>query len=124
MDHGPKIGSSSVAQDVTAYIAAASRHGRATLAGDARAAETAYLEIAQRWKTLSSSTARWEPTFLALLADQNPWVRLWAASHALHLDEAQATAVLERLGGEPGVLGSDARMTLEVWQRSALAAPA
>jgi hypothetical protein len=119
MNHGPKGGASSTAQDVAAYVAAAQRHGRATMAGDTRAADAAYREIVQRWDKLSASAAAWGPSFLALLTNDHAWVRLWAASHALHLDEARALEVLESLARVPGVLGTDARMTLDVWSREA-----
>jgi len=124
MNHGPTGGTSSIAQDVAAYVAAAQRHGRATMAGDARAADAAYREIAQRWDKLSAHAAAWRPSFLALLGDDNAWVRLWAASHALHLDESRALEILKSLARVPGVLGTDARMTLEVWSQEALRARA
>ncbi len=65
----------------------------------------------------------WRQAFFLLLADERPWVRLWAASHAIHIDSPRAIPVLQGLSVEPGFLGLDAEMTLELWQKGQLGKP-
>jgi hypothetical protein len=109
-----------VDKDITGYVAAARKHGEATEVGDSVAANKAFRELDRCWEKIRMTDADWRPSFLLLLADANPWVRLWAASHAIHIDASCAVSVLEVLALEPGLLGFTAQMTLETWEKGAL----
>jgi Domain of unknown function (DUF2019) len=109
-----------IAKDIEGYAAAARRHGEATLAGDAEAANKAYRELDRCWKRIRLSEADWRSAFLDLLSNDSPWVRLWTASHAVHMDAARAVPVLEALAKEPGFLGIDAQMTLKTFREGTL----
>ena len=109
-----------VREDIARYAAAAQRHGEATVAGDAEAANEAYRNLYRCWQRIRSSSGEWPVSFLHLLEDEAPWVRLWAASHALHIDPIRSVAVLEALTVEPGFLGFNAQMTLETWTKGEL----
>lgn len=109
-----------VERDVTEYAAAARRHGAATEVGDAAAANEAFRELDSRWSQLRASRTQWQQAFLDLLADPSPWVRLWTASHALHVDSERAAPVLEVLTSEQGLCGFTAQVTLEAWKKAQL----
>ena len=109
-----------VDKDVAGYAAAARRHGAATEVGDSTGANEAFLELDRCWKRIRVSSDNWTSSFFELLSDENPWVRLWAASHAIQADAERASSVLEALTSEPGFLGFDAQMTLETWRKGEL----
>jgi hypothetical protein len=109
-----------LAKDIEGYAAAARRHGEASLAGDSDAANNAYRELDRCWNRIRLSAADWQSPFLALLHDDSAWVRLWSASHAVHIDAERAVPVLEALTSEPGFLGFDAQMTLKTFREGKL----
>lgn len=51
-------------------------------------------------------------TMLELLRHRSPYVRLWAAAHAMPFAEKEAKAVLRNLIRRGGSLGMDAEATL------------
>ena len=110
-------------EDIAKYADAARKHGQATTAGDSVATNRAYRELSIAWKKIAQSKSNWHPAFFNLLENENAWVRLWAASHAIHIDAGRSLPVLEALVAEPGFLGFDAQMTLEQWRKGKLGGP-
>lgn len=55
-----------------------------------------------------------------LLKSENENVRLWAATHTLQTNEAEAKRVLEELAAEPGLNAFSAEMTLSEWEKGNL----
>ena len=53
---------------------------------------------------------------LPLLSHSDPWVRLSAACHTLHVAEEQALEVLEGIPEGMGSLSMSARMVMEQWR--------
>jgi hypothetical protein len=104
-------------EDLAEYAKAAGRHGSATVAGDADSANRAFHDLQRCWNRIRLNAPEWQSRFQALLSNEDPWVRLWAASHTLPLDPDLAVPVLEALSHEAGFLGFDARMTLQTWQK-------
>lgn len=106
--------------EIAAYATAAREHGEATTAGDAPAANRAYDRLERSWKCIQSSVDDWRALFFNLLEHNEPWVRLWAASHVIHSDPHRSLAVLRKLSREPGLLGFGAQMTIETWEKGQL----
>ncbi len=55
-----------------------------------------------------------------LLRSENENVRLWAATHVLPTDEAEAKKVLQELATKPGLNAFSAEMTLREWGKGHL----
>lgn len=104
---------------VSEYRELAARHGRAKTSRVANAAAkklaTIYRELRERGERSS---------LVPLLGDADPWVRCWAAAHALEFSPDEGVAVLEALAaGAPGALRANATMTLREWRAGRLTFP-
>lgn len=109
-------------QLVSKYAAAAARHGRATHEGNSDLANRSYDELANIYRLLREQGER--ERLLALLADADPAVRGWAASHALEFAPQRAVAVLTELAsGPPSPERLDAQTTLKEWRKGTLKFP-
>ncbi|WP_127530921.1 hypothetical protein [Paenibacillus kobensis] len=94
------------------FIDAAIGHGKATDQGESRVANRHYSQLNTSAKLLLTEI----DIFEALLMHEHPYVRLWSSSYLIDVDETRGNAItiLEQLQLEPGLLGFDAAMVLEV----------
>lgn len=113
----------SVQEIVDVYVAAAAKHGRATEAGDYKAANEAHDVIAPGYRELRSRGVEAQRALLPLLEHPDPGVRGWAAAHGLEFAPNQAEPTLEDLADGGSIGGSSAKMTLEVWRKGDLKFP-
>ena len=51
-----------------------------------------------------------------LLDDENPWVRLAAATYLLEVDEPNAIRILKEIGTQHGFVSLDAKIILDQWR--------
>jgi hypothetical protein len=94
----------------------ASEHGAKTQEGDYRAANGAYDKLLKFSRQLIQNGDGRQ--LLCLFEDPNAWVQLWAASHALEIDEVCAVAKLEQLAAAHIPLTSmSAEYTLQSWRQ-------
>jgi hypothetical protein len=101
------------------YTAAASEHGRASLASDyktgnpaAKIISNVYAELKNRKRVTSL-----EP----LLSDSDPSVASWAATHLLPFSAKKATDTLERISkSNVGIIAFNAKIVLQDWRRGEL----
>jgi hypothetical protein len=107
---------------VAKYASAAALHGKATHDGNADVANRSYEEVASIYRSLRERGER--ERLLPLLADADPAVRSWAASHALEFAQERAVAVLIALAsGPPSPERLSAQMTLRAWRNGKLTFP-
>ena len=102
---------------VQAYIAAAIAHGHATAEGRHQKANNANKKILAAVMELVGLGEVGHHSILGLLDHLEAPVRLWAASHALFIDEDRAIRVLADLATKSGLIGFSARTTLDQWKR-------
>lgn len=106
------------------YAEAAAMHGKASAEGDYENANHQYDIIATVYRELRARGRDNQLTLLGLLQDNNPSVRLWAASHALEFAPEEGEPVLVELyNSERGLHRLNAEMTLEEWRKGALVFP-
>ena len=108
---------------VAAYRAAAVAHGRATNDGDHRAANRHHDIVAAIYRELRKRGDSARRELLPLLDDIDPYVRAWAAAHALDFAPDRGERVLRRLAESPGAIGLSAEMTLREWAKGSLTFP-
>ena len=108
---------------VADYRGSAAAHGAATEAGDHKKANRQHDRLIEVLRQIRDSGATGDKALLGLLSDENTWVRLWAASHLLRVDEDQARRTLELLSQESGVVALDAEMVLSEWHKGTLSTP-
>jgi hypothetical protein len=107
---------------VSAYAGAAAAHGRATVEGDSKRANDAHDRLAAVYRELRDEGQRGR--LLPLLSHADVAVRVWAAAHALEFAPDQGERVLEQIAAtEQGILGFDAKQTLNVWRQGDLSFP-
>lgn len=102
------------------YEEAARRHGEAAAAFDSDSANQAHDVVAAVYRELRRRGRSAQLGLLPLLASQSLDVRLWAASHALEFEPHAAEPVLTALELAGGLVGFNAKMTLEQWRRGKL----
>jgi hypothetical protein len=103
------------------YVDGARAHGEATFAGKAKAANKAHGIAAASYRELRNRKR--QNILLPLLHSTEPYVRIWAAAHALEFAPEQGEPVLEAFLGSRGFLALDARMTLKMWREGNLHFP-
>jgi hypothetical protein len=54
---------------------------------------------------------------IKLIGHESPFVKLWASTHGLRIDENKSVECLNRLSKEKGFLGFDAKMVLSEWKK-------
>ena len=107
---------------VSDYVAAAAQHRRATREGNSALANRSDDVVAGIYRALREQGER--ERLLPLLADADPAVRGWAASHALEFAPERAVPVLAELAaGPPSSERLDAQMTLKEWKKGTLKFP-
>lgn len=93
------------------------KHGRATDAGDCRAANRAHDGLAATYRELRRRGLDAQRALLPLLEHEEPSVQCWAAAHAFELAPAAGERVLGRCERSfPGPTALDAQMTLAEWR--------
>jgi hypothetical protein len=105
------------------YRASAVAHGIATEEGDHRKANRHHDAIAKIYGELRHRGDEARRVLLVLLDDINPHVRAWAAAHALDFAPDRGEPVLRRLASGQDVVGLNADMTLQEWQKGSLHFP-
>ena len=113
----------SIVDLIAAYRRHAVEHGVATAAGDYKKGNAHHDRLIEAVGSLRQRGGEGDHALLALLRDENPWVRVWAATHSLTVDEALARRTLESLSADPGIVGFDARTVLSEWDRGNLRLP-
>lgn len=79
---------------------------------DAENANQAHDRLHKLYKILRT-TPEGQEAISRLMADSDPYVRLWAASHSLFWKPDDARKVLEQIAACGGLLGFDAEMVLK-----------
>ncbi len=97
--------------------------GAATDRGDHEEANAAHDALIRALAALRDSSDRGRSALTGLLGHEDPYVRCWAATHLLPLDEEAATRALEALTSEPPFVGLDAEMVLREWRAGRLKVP-
>lgn len=64
-----------------------------------------------------------ESALLLLAEDNNDDVACWAATHSLKYNTEQAMASLRRISGQQSLIGFDAAMVIEQWNKGELILP-
>ncbi len=108
---------SKIEKAVAKYTRAAAAHGAATETGDYKQANAAARTIAWAYRELIDLGA--QESVVGLLQEADRGVKLWAASHALSLQPAEAKRVLMELAQKPNsLIAASAEMTLREWKKS------
>jgi hypothetical protein len=102
------------------YAVAAAEHGR-NQDCDPEAANLAYGRLRDIYRELRRRGPEAQSALGFLLVDEEPSIRLWAASHSLEFDPARGELILEELSrGKPGPIRLDAEMVLKQWRKGLL----
>ena len=107
----------------SSYRAHSLAHGAATESGDYKKGNKHYDGIVKALQSLRELGKPGEQALLDLTGDSEPWVRCWAATHALAVDMRRARAALEELVTIKGIVGFTARTVLDEFQKGTLALP-
>ena len=104
-----------------AFARHAAAHAQGTRAGNARATNRAYHAIVPIAVELRARGAEGTAAIVALLADADPAVRVWAGSQALFVSPQEGEATLRAVAsGPPSPECLDATMTLREWRAGRL----
>ena len=106
---------------VRRYAEAASAHQKASERGDHKSANPEHDVVAAVYRELRRRGER--EALLPLLAHAESAVRAWAGAHALEFAPEEGERVLEEVAAEPGLVGFDAKMTLQTWHEGNLRFP-
>ncbi|WP_102272787.1 DUF2019 domain-containing protein [Cytobacillus massiliigabonensis] len=90
---------------VQEYAEAAIKHGEATEEGNSRDANKQYKIIDKIKQSLLSLEDEGKSALMRLIDYENPYVKLWSASHSLNLYEKMAIDCLSSLTAHKGLLG-------------------
>ena len=108
---------------VVAYREAALGHGLGTESGDYRRANRHHDTVAALYRDLRRRGPEAQRELLPLLDDISPYVRAWAAAHALDFAPDRGEPVLQRLAVVSGVFRLTAEATLKEWRNGSLSFP-
>jgi integrase len=108
---------------VVAYADNAAAHGAATSGGDSNAANRHHDAVAGIYRELRRRGQEAPRALLQHLDDRDPWVRCWAASHALEFAPLDGERVLSELATSGGLEGFTAKTTLAEWRKGTLRFP-
>ncbi|MFA6172020.1 MAG: DUF2019 domain-containing protein [Patescibacteria group bacterium] len=100
---------------VNEYIEYAAEHGIGTEKGDYKKANKAYEKLMIIYHKIKENDPQFN-LLLPLLKHDNPYVRLWSASHLLSSTK-EAKKVLKQLMKQRGLASFDAKMTLQEWEK-------
>jgi hypothetical protein len=105
---------------ISEYKEAALAHEKASLSGNYRVANREYETLVTIAKEIISRGSSAKDAFLCLLSDQNAFVKIWAATHALAFAPAQGEQALAEASHLSGLAGHTANITLQEWQAGKL----
>jgi len=108
---------------IKAYSEAAKIQGQATENGDYKTGNKASDLIAAIYSELRNRGIEAQRALLPLLKNDDPGVKLWAASHALDFSPIDGESVLESLISVGYFLGLCAKTTLDEWRKGRLRFP-
>lgn len=108
---------------VAAYRKSAAEHGAATEQGDHRTANRRHDLVADVYRELRRRGIDAQRELLQLLDDIDVYVRAWTAAHALEFAPDRGEPVLKVLATKGGVVGLNARLTLQEWAKGSLTFP-
>lgn len=108
-----------IEKNIESYINAAIKHGEFTEEGDYKQANKQYKIIQSNLNVLKASEEGINQ-LKGLMEHQSDYVRLWASSHLLSVEEKKARRVLSELAKKPGFLGLTAQTTLDEWSKGNL----
>lgn len=100
-----------IEKEQSQFAQAAIKHGEATENGDHKEANKQYKKIQSSVIYLLKDVN----SFSSYLSHENPYVRLWAGSYLIKVEEVASNAklTLEKLQLESGFLGFNAQMVLQ-----------
>ena len=113
---------SSIESLITEYVESAKKHGEATLSGDFKVANKSYDKLIVRVKQIHTLDSEGK-LFLELLKHSNEDVKLWAATHALFINETMAMATIQQIANGTSFLSFDASLVAGEWDKGALKSP-
>ena len=105
---------------ISKYKEAALAHEKATLSGNYRVANREYKTLVAIVREVVERGSSAKDTFLSLLSDQNPFVKIWAATHSLAFAPSQGEKALSEASRVPGLAGYTATLTLQEWHEGKL----
>jgi len=108
---------------IKVYSAAAKVQGQATESGDYKMGNKASDLISAIYSELRRRGSDAQDLLLPLLRDDDPGIRLWAASHAMDFSPKDGESVLEALIPVGKFIGLCAKTTLEEWRKGKLKFP-
>ena len=105
------------------YRENAAEHGRGTNVRNHILTNDAYFHLSEVFRELRRRNGEALMHLLPLLADDDVWVKLWTAAHALTFAPDKGEEVLAALAASEDVAGFEAEMTLEMWRKGELEFP-
>jgi hypothetical protein len=108
---------------VDRYVAAAIAHGEATKRGNSRVANQSHDEIVTALHALDAADDMARERLMPLLEHEIASVRVWAATHLLLARKEEAMKTLHEVAKLPGIIGGEARMVLQEYERGRLVIP-
>lgn len=99
------------------YIQACIKQGKATEKGNYKVANRQYKIINKNYLLLHKAGEEGIRTLQGLLLHEEDYVKLWAASHIISMNEYEAKKILQYLSNKSGFLGITALMTLKEWEK-------
>jgi hypothetical protein len=117
----PDITAETVDTLVSRYADAASAHQKASEQGDHKRANPQHDVVAAVYRELRRRGEA--EALLPLLGHDDLGVRAWAGAHALEFAPPQGERVLEEISAVDGLVGFDAKMTLQTWREGELRFP-
>ncbi|KKL65398.1 hypothetical protein LCGC14_2155390, partial [marine sediment metagenome] len=93
------------------------KHGEATLSGDSNIANKSYDNLINSKEKLFAHGNCGKKNLIELLNHENDSVRLWAATHCLHVDAPLAIEALRALAESDSILGFSASMVIEEYNK-------
>ena len=104
--------------DIQEYVKACIIKGESDDVGDSKEGNKQYAIINTLYLSLKSNDRLSE--LIPLLRHENPYVRLWAASHTLRTAKSKAVRTLKSLSKLRGMVGFISATTLKEWKKGNL----
>ncbi len=98
-------------------------HGKATLAGDYKAANKNHDKLISLVPMIRDYGKEGVAALARLAEDADDAVVCWSATHLLKSNEAKAIAALNRLTAKSGPMAFNAEMVLKQWKKGELVLP-
>lgn len=105
------------------YVEQATVHGRATETGDWRIANKTHDRLLKLLAEFDRMIPDGRDVLLPLLNHADASVVCWSATHLINRFPAESVGALERIAQLPGILGGNARTTLELYRSGTLKVP-